>query len=65
MIVEITDMILHYNSHSEHTQFTVTRLGKQSMILGYGWLHNHNLEIDWQTKYVKCLAAPPSALPAM
>jgi hypothetical protein len=35
MIVEITDMILRYDSHSEHTQFAVTRLGKQSMILGY------------------------------
>jgi hypothetical protein len=42
MIVEIADMILRYDSHSEHTQFTVTRLGKQSMILGYNWLCNHN-----------------------
>jgi hypothetical protein len=32
MMVEIADMILHYDSHSECTQFTVTRLGKQSMI---------------------------------
>jgi hypothetical protein len=35
MIVEITDLVLHYDNHSEHTQFAVTRLGKQSMILGY------------------------------
>jgi hypothetical protein len=42
MIVKIADMILHYDGHSERTQFAVTHLGKQSMILGYNWLHNHN-----------------------
>jgi hypothetical protein len=35
MIVEIADMILHYDGHSERTQFAVTHLGKQSMILGH------------------------------
>jgi hypothetical protein len=53
MIVEIADMILCYDGHSERTQFAVTRLGKQSMILGYNWLRNHNPEINWQTKDVK------------
>jgi hypothetical protein len=53
MIVKIADLILCYDSHSECTQFTVTRLGKQSMILGYNWLHNYNLEIYWQTKDIK------------
>jgi hypothetical protein len=53
MIVEITDMILCYNSHSEHTQFAVTHLGKQSIILGYNWLCNHKPEIDSQTKDIK------------
>jgi hypothetical protein len=38
---------------SEHTQLAVTRLGKQSLILGYNWLCNHNPEINWQTKDVK------------
>jgi hypothetical protein len=47
MIVEFADLIIHYDSHSEHTQFTVTHLGKQSMILGYNWLCNHTPEIDW------------------
>jgi hypothetical protein len=28
------------------------------MIPGYNWLHNHNLEIDWQTKYVKISCCP-------
>jgi hypothetical protein len=38
MIVKIADPVLCYDNHSEHTQFTVTCLGKQSMILGYNWL---------------------------
>jgi hypothetical protein len=58
MIVEIADLILCYDSHSECTQFAVIHLGKQSMILGYNWLHNHNPEIDWQTKDVKMSHCP-------
>jgi hypothetical protein len=58
MIVEIADMILCYDSHSERTQFAVTRLGKQSMVLGYNWLCNHNPEINWQTKDVKMSHCP-------
>jgi hypothetical protein len=52
-ITDIADMILHYEQHSEHTQLAVTRLGKQSLILGYNWLCNHNPAINWQTKDVK------------
>jgi hypothetical protein len=58
MIVEITDMILRDDGHSERTQFAVTRLGKQSMILGYNWLRNHNPEINWQTKDIKMSHCP-------
>jgi hypothetical protein len=53
MITDITDVILRYENHSERTQLAVTHLGKQSMILGYNWLCNHNPEINWQTKEVK------------
>jgi hypothetical protein len=38
MITEIADLVLLHDSHLEHTQFTVTFLGKQSIILGYNWL---------------------------
>jgi hypothetical protein len=53
MITDITDVVLRYDNHSERTQLAVTRLGKQSMILGYNWLCNHNPEINWQTKEVQ------------
>jgi predicted transcriptional regulator len=37
-ITDIVDVILRYENHSERTQLAVTRLGKQSLILGYNWL---------------------------
>jgi predicted aspartyl protease len=58
MITDIADVILHYENHLEHTQLAVTHLGKQSQILGYNWLRNHNLEINWQTKDVKMSRCP-------
>jgi hypothetical protein len=45
-ITDIADIILHYKHYSEHTQLAITCLGKQSLILGYNWLQNHNLEIN-------------------
>jgi hypothetical protein len=58
MITHITDVVLRYENHSEHTPLAVTHLGKQSMILGCNWLHNHNPEINWQTKDVKMSQCP-------
>jgi hypothetical protein len=46
MITDIADIILCYENHSEHTQLAITCLGKQSLILGYNWLQNHNPEIN-------------------
>jgi hypothetical protein len=58
MITDIADIILHYGNHSECTQLTVTCHGKQSLILGYNWLHTHNPEINWQTRDVKMSCCP-------
>jgi hypothetical protein len=57
-ITDIANIILRYENHSEHMQLAVTRLGKQSLILGYNWLQNHNLEINWQTKDIKMSHCP-------
>jgi hypothetical protein len=58
-ICEIADVILRYNRHAECTQFAITQFGKQSMILGFTWLHEHNPEINWQTKEV-CMSRCPA-----
>jgi hypothetical protein len=52
MITAIANIILRYENHLERTQLAITRLGKQSLILGYNWLCNHNPEITWQTNDV-------------
>ena len=48
-IMGIVDTILWYDGHTECMSFAVTSLGKQDIILGFTWLQEHNLEIDWQT----------------
>jgi hypothetical protein len=58
MITDVANVILRYENHLEHTQLAITYLGKQSMILGYNWLCNHNPEINWQTKDVKMSCCP-------
>src|SRR3981189_2765052 len=58
-ITEITDVILRYKGHAERTQFAVTSLGNQNMILGFTWVREHNPEIDWQTKEVRMSRCPP------
>jgi len=52
-ISEVVDMVLHYKTHSERMLLIVSNLGKQSMILGYTWLKDHNPEVNWQTREVQ------------
>ena len=52
-ISEVVDMVLCYKTHSERMLLTVSSLGRQNMILGYTWLKDHNLEVNWQTREVQ------------
>jgi hypothetical protein len=57
-IREVAEVILQYDGHAECAQFAVTQLGKQNMILGFTWLQEHNLEVDWQSQTVWMLQCP-------
>ena len=46
-ISEVVDVVLHYKTYSKRTLLTIFSLRKQSMILGYTWLKDHNLEVNW------------------
>ena len=58
-IDKVVDVIMTYNGHSERILLAVTRLGKQSMILGFTWLKKHNSEIDFQARSVKMTRCLP------
>ena len=58
-ISEVVDVVLRYKTHSERTLFTVSSLGRQSMILSYTWLKDHNPEVNWQTEEVQMNQYPP------
>jgi len=45
-ISEVVDVVLRYKTHSERMLLAVSRLGKQSLILGYDWLKDHNPKIN-------------------
>jgi len=45
-ISEVVDILLRYKTHSERMLLAVSRLGKQSLILGYNWLKDHNPKVD-------------------
>jgi Retroviral aspartyl protease len=48
-ISKVIKVVLWYCDHSEKATFMATRLGKQDIILGLTWLHEHNPEVDWQS----------------
>ena len=45
-ISKVVNVVLQYKTHSKRMLMAVSRLGKQSLILGYDWLKNHNPKID-------------------
>jgi len=57
-ISEVMDIVLRYKTHSERMLLAVSGLGKQSLILGYDWLKNHNPKIDWEKGEVEMTCCP-------
>jgi len=57
-ISEVVDVVLCYKTHSERILLAISRLGKQSLILGYNWLKNHNPKIDWEKGEVEMTYCP-------
>jgi len=45
-ISKIVDVVLCYKTHSKRMLLAISGLGKQSLILGYNWLKDHNPKID-------------------
>ena len=58
-ILEVAELLLRYNGHSERALFCVTGLGKQNLILGHTWLKDHNPEVDWRTGKVEMSRCSP------
>jgi len=57
-ISEVMDVVLRYKTHSERMLLAISGLGKQSLILGYDWLKDHNPKIDWEKGEVEMTRCP-------
>src|SRR5258708_13976776 len=57
-IMEEVHALLRFRQHLERAQFTVTNLGRQSVIIGHPWLSHHNPEVDWATQKVSMTRCP-------
>jgi len=57
-ISEVVNVVLRYKTHSKRMLLAIFRLGKQSLILGYDWLKDHNPRIDWEKGEVKMTRCP-------
>jgi len=57
-ISKVVDVVLCYKTHSERMLLAISELGKQSLILGYDWLKDHNPKIDWEKREVEITRYP-------
>jgi len=57
-ISKVVDIVLRYKTYSERMLLAVSGLGKQSLILGYDWLKDHNPKIDWAKGEVEMTRCP-------
>ena len=57
-ILEVINIVFHYKTHLEQTLLAIFSLEKQNLILGYTWLKDYNLEVNWEKEEVfmtRCL----------
>jgi len=57
-ISEVVDVLLRYKTHSKRMLLAISGLGKQSLILGYNWLKDHNPKVDWKKGEVEMTRCP-------
>ena len=57
-ISQVIDVLLCYKTYSERILLAISELGKQSLILGYNWLKNHNPKINWEKGEVEMTRCP-------
>jgi len=57
-ISEVIDVLLRYKTYSERMLLAVSGLGKQSLILGYNWLKDHNPKVNWEKGEVEMTRCP-------
>ena len=57
-ISEVIDVLLCYKTHSERMLLAISELGKQSLILGYNWLKDHNPKVNWEKGEVEMTRCP-------
>jgi len=57
-ISEVVDILLRYKTHSKRMLLAISGLGKQSLILGYNWLKDHNPKVDWEKEEVEMTHCP-------
>jgi len=57
-ISKVMNIVLCYKTHSERMLLAISGLGKQSLILGYDWLKDHNPRIDWEKGKVEMTRCP-------
>jgi len=57
-ISEVVNVVLCYKTYSKRMLLAISRLGKQSLILGYDWLKDHNPKINWEKGKVEMTRCP-------
>src|SRR5260221_5325095 len=58
--MEEVNVTLCLGRHAERAQVAVSKLERQTVIIGLSWLTLHNPEVDWVSQKVLMMRCPPS-----